>query len=92
MAIFIKLLATRMVANSFLGLESSLAIILPTGVLEKSSSFTSVVESEKKATSAPEIRAEHMRSNKRMLTFSTITPFDTSSIDKKLEGSGSKYK
>lgn len=59
MAMFIRLLATKMVARSFLGLANNFftrANFLGRGF--PSSVFKSVVEREKNATSAPEIRAE----------------------------------
>ena len=55
---FAKLLAISTVANSFLGFSASLAIILPVGVFSSLSVSISAGVSEKRATSAPEIRAE----------------------------------
>ena len=53
-----RLLAMSMVANSFLGLSTSFAIVVPVGDLLSLRALTSAGESEKRATSDPEIRAE----------------------------------
>ena len=56
---FIKLFATNMVANSFLGLSKSFIIILNVFGFSSKPSSKSVLFNEKSATSAPEISAEH---------------------------------
>jgi len=59
MAMFIKLLATNMVANSFLGRSKSLdKISMGFDFCSKPSSISFAFK-ENKATSAPEISAEH---------------------------------
>jgi hypothetical protein len=68
-----KLLATRIVANNFLGRSNNLAIKLP---LLKSSAVKSSIffcESEKRATSVPETKAEQNSNN------TTITRFTSNS-------------
>ncbi len=57
---FIKLLATNIVANNFLGRSKSEAIIFIAGTSFSKPSFKSDLVSENKATSAPEIRAEQI--------------------------------
>lgn len=68
MAILMKLLATSMVANSFFGRSNSREMIWK--AVDFSSKPLSISErvKEKKATSAPEIRAEHTsRATMRMI-------------------------
>ncbi len=86
-AILIKLLATKIVANSFLGFSNNRVIIeplLPSSSIKSSRSFC---ESENKATSEPEIKAEQ---KSRKIT--AINPISSSKsmVFVKLEGSGSK--
>ena len=64
--IFTKLLAINTVANSFLGLSISLTIRLLVGLFSSFSSSISVGENEKRATSAPDMSAEH-NSNKKKI-------------------------
>ena len=66
-AMFIRLLATRMVARSFLGLANNLSMRASfLGRDFPSSVFKSVVEREKNATSAPEMSAEKNNKTKRI--------------------------
>jgi hypothetical protein len=55
---FIKLLATRSVANSFFGFSKRLAIIFPFEVFSWMVLSMSFCDNEKKAISAPETMAE----------------------------------
>lgn len=89
MAMLIKLLATKMVANSFLGLSKSFEIILNVlGLLSKPSS-KSVLFKEKRATSAPDISAEQ-KSNRMSKTKPKTTEKSIVCINEKnLVGSGS---
>lgn len=66
MAILIKLLDTRIVANNFFGLLSNLSTM---AIFFEESLFSSKSEGEreKKATSAPEMRAEQPRSTKNKI-------------------------
>ena len=66
MAILTKLLATKIVASSFLGFESN--FLMMRSFLEglPSLSSTLVLDKEKKATSAPDIRAEHKSRTSKM--------------------------
>lgn len=64
MPTFIKLLATKIVANSFFGRSKSLEIILKVFGFSSSPVSMSDLVNEKKATSAPEISAEQI--NKTM--------------------------
>jgi hypothetical protein len=59
--ILIKLLETSNVANNLLGLLLNKAIIFRFLILELDIFFKSVLEREKKATSDPEISAEHIK-------------------------------
>ena len=64
---FIKLLATKIVANSFLGRSKSVAIINIAGDLFSKPSSKLDLVNENNATSAPEIRAEHISKIIRMI-------------------------
>lgn len=68
----IKLLATSIVASSFLGLFKSFVIIDSDLDTVKSSGSKSVLVSENKATSAPEISAEHSNSINNSKKLETI--------------------
>lgn len=68
------LLAMRIVANNFLGLDNNRSIILPCFVFSSEMEFKSVWDKPNSATSAPEIRAEHSRSTKRKHHLKTKTP------------------
>ena len=59
---FIKLLATKIVASNFLGRSKRLAIIWMRLEFASNPFSISLLESENKATSAPEIRAEQANS------------------------------
>ena len=96
-----KLLATKMVANSFLGLSKSEAIILKVFGLSSKPFSKSVLLRENKATSAPEISAEHSSSKASNTKPNTIEKSTSSNklfwkfanINAlKLEGSGSNDK
>ena len=90
MAILIRLLATRIVANSFLGFRSSFwtNCIFFESSLPLSSS-KSEIESEKKAISAPEIKAEQNNKTKTK-TILVISVVEIREIKDKLGGSISK--
>ena len=85
--ILIKLFAINMVANNFLGLSNKSEIILPLceSFVSKSSRF--FWSNENKATSEPEIKAEH--TNNKATPTSPKTKLK-SIVLIKLEGSGSK--
>ena len=73
MAILIKLLTIRMVANNFAGLSRNL--IMKEDDLFLSFFKSSILDddSEKKAISLPEIKAEHNNKRRRMI-IETINP------------------
>ena len=89
-AIFTKLLATKMVANSFLGRSKSRIKICCFEETFPSFTSKSAGVSENKATSEPEIKAEQTNNKTR-----TIIPKkwekSTARNKNKLEGSGSKF-
>ncbi len=92
MAIFIKLLATRIVARSFFGRSSNDAIIcMPE---EFSSIPLSIFDfvNEKSATSAPEIRAEHANNITSRIILVIKDVLVAIKFESKTEGSGSKIK
>ena len=62
MEIFTKLLEINMVASNFFGFSTRRAMMLPTADFPSLRLFTSVGESEKRATSDPEIKAEQPKS------------------------------
>lgn len=76
--IFTKLLAIKIVASSFLGLPNSLAMIFPTGDFPSFAALISVGESEKRATSEPEIIAEQHKRMKNTTNCTTIEKLGTS--------------
>lgn len=91
-AIFIKLLATSMVANSFFGRSNRDAIIC---IAEEFSSIPlSILDfvKEKSATSAPEMRAEQANNIKSKITLVMNVVLVTNKFESKTEGSGSKIK
>jgi hypothetical protein len=90
MAIFIKLLATKIVANSFFGLSKSFEIIPMLFEFSKASLFKSDFVNEKIATSAPEIRAEQKSKTIRIAILAIKEVFNSANIIIKLLGSGSK--
>ena len=89
-AIFIELLATSIVASSFFGLSRSFAIICIEGDLFSKPSSISALVREKKATSVPEIKAEHPSNtiSKTILVISEVLV--TNKFEIKTVGSGSK--
>ena len=90
MAILIKLLATNMVAKSFLGRSNKEAIIsIAEDLFSIPSSILDLVN-EKSATSAPEINAEHASSIKSNTTLVMNDVLETNRFENKTEGSGSK--
>lgn len=90
MAILIKLLAIKIVANSFFGRSKSEAIIvIGTDLFSRPSSILDLVR-ENKATSAPEIKAEQISNiiSNNMLVINETLVTNASNI--KTVGSGSK--
>jgi len=88
MAMLIKLFATNIDANNFFGCFKSSIIISNDFDLLSFASSKSFCVSEKRATSAPDISAEHIKSmsNPRIPVIKVLSKKDI-----KLEGSGSKY-
>jgi hypothetical protein len=87
-----KLFATKMVASNFFGRSNSFEMILNAFGFSSKPLSISVRVNEKKATSAPEIKAEH---NNRMTSKSIPETNDAFAVKKnkiKLKGSGSKVK
>ena len=84
-----KLFETKMVDNNLFGCSSNSTTAFSLLDFDSAARLMSVCDSEKKATSAPEINAESM-SNKKRIT--TLSAFDKTSADKrtdKIVGSGS---
>jgi hypothetical protein len=84
-----KLFDTKMVANNLFGLSSNVTTAFCLLDFDSEALFRSVCESEKKATSAPEINAEN-KSNNRSTTI--LNAFDKKAADNKIDkivGSGS---
>ena len=78
-----------MVANNFFGLSSNVTTAFSLLDFDSAALFRSVCESEKKATSAPEIKAESM-SNK--ISIKILSAFDKKAAVKRIDknvGSGS---
>ena len=90
MPILIKLLATRIVANSFLGRSNNFEITLNFFELLFNPVSISDFVNEKKATSAPEINAEQSSKIKSNISPETNDTFIESIVIIKLVGSGSK--
>jgi len=90
MAIFIKLLATNMVASSFFG--RSKRDVIKIILLELSASAVSISPffKENSATSAPDIKAEHKSKMKSKTKLTRNEVFISKNISNKLLGSGSK--
>ncbi len=89
-AMFIKLLATRIVANNFLGRSKSFEIIMIR--LSVCSSSKTDLDKEKKATSAPEINAEknnRINSNIKLKTSENTEKSIVKNENNNLVGSGS---
>src|SRR5690554_903221 len=89
---FMKLLATKMVASNFLGLSNKVEIILKVFGYSFSPFSKSVLFKEKRDTSAPEISAEHINNTISSAKPKTIVKSIVSRIAYKLVGSGSNYK
>ena len=92
-AIFIKLLATNIVANSFLGLDNRFFTIikLPGDSFSEDSSSKSVGVNEKNAISAPEIKAEQTNKINKTRTL-RMCPLSKEIAKNKLGGSISKIR
>ena len=89
-AILIKLFATNIVANNFLGRSKRLAIIcIAADLFSKPSSILDLVK-ENKATSAPEIKAEQTSNIMSNTTLVINEVLLTNKYENKTEGSGSK--
>lgn len=88
---FIKLLATKMVANNFLGLSSNLVKIGTALDFSPKPSSKSVLLKENNATSAPEISAEQISRIKSSTKPRTIEISAVNKLMIKLGGSGSNY-
>lgn len=91
-AIFIKLFATKIVANSFLGRSNSLAMICIAAELFSMPSSTLDFVKENNATSAPDISAEHPRSTISNITLVINEVLVSNKFEIKTVGSGSKIK
>jgi hypothetical protein len=90
MAILMKLLATRIVASNFLGFSRRLMTIFCVFDLFPSSVMKFAGVSEKNATSAPEINAEHNNSTNNVIRLiSWVIPIEARNKSK-LGGSESK--
>ncbi len=85
-----KLLATKMVANSFFGRSNSLEMILKCLALSSKPESISDFDNEKRATSAPEINAEQSNKIKSKTSPEIKETFTLSIKTIKLAGSGSK--
>lgn len=84
-----KLLETKIVANNLFGLSSNETTAFFLLDLDSAALSKSILESEKKATSAPEIKAD-IKSNKKSKAM--LRTFDKTSADKRIVknvGSGS---
>ena len=92
-AIFIKLLATKIVANNFLGFDNNFLTIvkLAESSLSEDSSSKSVAVKEKKEISAPEINAEQIN-NMTIIIILIINSLFIDVTRSKLGGSVSKIK
>ena len=90
-AMFIKLLATNMVANSFFGRSNSFEIISMGLDFASKPLSISVLVSENSATSAPEISAEQTKSKNNNAKPKTTEKSIAIINSFKLEGSGSNY-
>lgn len=92
MPILMKLLATSMVAKSFFGLSKRLEIIEKAFGELSSPFFTSVRVKENKATSAPDIKAEHISKIINKIVPENTEVFSKNNPIKKLGGSESNIK
>ena len=91
-AIFIKLLATKMVASNFFGRSRSDVIIAMLFSCSSLGWLTSVFVRENNATSAPEIKAEQNKSKISMSILSKNDVLSDINAINRLLGSGSKIK
>ena len=89
MKIFIKLLEIKILGNSFFGFSNNWATIFLLPDLDSAASFNVVLDKEKKATSAPEIKGGNS-SNKNNITTLSINQMFVFCIKNKNVGSGSK--
>ena len=87
--ILIPLFAIKIVAKSFLGRSNNLTTMAPLVVFFSSILLTSVGERAKRATSAPEIKAEQSNKSSKMPIFRKKAPLKASKKGNKLRGSGS---
>ena len=78
------------VANNFLGLSSKVTIML-SSLPSLESSFKSDCESEKKATSVPDINAEQINSTINTIAFIDVKKSKESKNVNNSSGSGSKF-
>lgn len=90
MPIFIKLLATNIVASNFFGRSNNLETISKGFEFSSSPLSISVLESENNATSTPDIRAEQINNTNNNVKPSTAEILIADS-NNKLSGSGSNY-
>ena len=91
-ATLIKLLVIRIVANNFLGdCNRDLIVLVCCGCVCEALSISDF-DNENKATSAPDIMAERMRSTQNPMTPVIKAVFKLKNKSNKLWGSGSKFK
>lgn len=84
-----KLFDTKTVANNLFGLSNKATTAFSLLDFDSDARSISILESEKKATSAPEINAESISNNKSV---TILNAFDKKATDKRIdknEGSGS---
>lgn len=86
---FKVLFEIKIVAKSFLGLSNNPTTILPLAVFPCTIELMSVGESPKNATSAPETKAEHSNTSKRIHILSIKALSKAIKFSNKLRGSGS---
>ena len=86
---FIKLFVIKIVANSFLGFSNNSTTKLAPFVSE-SSLDKSDCESEKKATSVPDIKAELNNNNNNKIMLSVAIKSEAKKMGSRRSGSGSK--
>ena len=91
-AILIKLLATNIVANNFLGRSKSFAIINMGAEFCSKPSLISDLVKENKATSAPDINAEQTRRTISNILLAKKDVLISNTFITKTVGSGSKIK
>ena len=81
----------KIVASSFLGFSSKVTMIFAS-LLSLDNSFKSVCDNEKNATSAPEIRAELIKSKTSIIVFIILTRSIEENNSSKGSGSESNFK